>query len=60
VRIKDVGGPNWEPILHRRDLLQRKAGRRLGRPAAAGANALDTAAAVKKKMSELSRYFPPA
>ncbi|MHC1743563.1 MAG: efflux RND transporter permease subunit [Syntrophobacteraceae bacterium] len=60
VRVRDVG---------RTELGTERYGNRAlfnGKPAAAmavrqapGANALDTADAVKAKMDELSRYFPP-
>ncbi len=60
VRIKDVGRAELGTDVYDVDV------RYNGKPAtglairqAAGANALDTAAAVKSKLEELSRYFPP-
>jgi len=60
VRIRDIG--RTELGTERYDI----EGRYNGKPAAAmairqaaGANALDTANAVKKKLKEMSRYFPP-
>jgi hydrophobe/amphiphile efflux-1 (HAE1) family protein len=59
VRIGDVGRTDLGSELYDIQVFHN------GRPAAglairqmAGANALDTAAAVKKKMAEMSRYFP--
>ncbi len=59
VRIRDVGRAELGTELYDVDVLYN------GRPAAgmairqiAGANALDTANAVKAKMEDLSRYFP--
>jgi HAE1 family hydrophobic/amphiphilic exporter-1 len=60
VRIKDVGrtelGAEFYDVVNYHN----------GKPAAAlairqaaGANALDTADAIKKKLEEMSRYFPP-
>ena len=60
VRIRDIGrtelGTEWYDVV----------GKYNGKPSAgmairqaAGANALDTANAVKKKLKEMSRYFPP-
>ena len=46
--------------LRDRDLHQRHARRRgIGVRLAAGANALETAAAVRARVDELSQYFPP-
>ena len=60
VRVKDVGRTELGTESYDIDA------RYNGKPAAAmairqapGANALDTAAAVRKKMVEMSRYFPP-
>jgi HAE1 family hydrophobic/amphiphilic exporter-1 len=60
VRIKDIG--RTELGTERYDIV----GKFNGKPSAgmairqsSGANALDTADAVKKKMEEMSRYFPP-
>jgi HAE1 family hydrophobic/amphiphilic exporter-1 len=60
VRIKDVG--RTELGSERSDIV----GFHNGRPSAAmairqaaGANALDTADAIKSKLTEMSRYFPP-
>jgi hydrophobe/amphiphile efflux-1 (HAE1) family protein len=59
VRIKDVGRTELGTQFYSAEVYFN------GKPAgglfvrqAAGANAMDTAAAVKKKMEELSRYFP--
>jgi multidrug efflux pump len=38
--------------------LQRAAGRRHGDPSGAGANALETAAAVRARLDELQPFFP--
>jgi multidrug efflux pump subunit AcrB len=56
VRVSDVGARNWEPSPTTSRPLQRQARRRAGHPAGAGANALDTADAVKAKMEEMSRF----
>jgi len=60
VRIRDVG--RTELGIERYDILSHHN----GKPAAfmairkvSGANALDTANAIKKKLEEMSRYFPP-
>ena len=60
VRIKDVGRAELGTDAYDIEAFHN------GRPAAgmairqaAGANALDTADAVKAKMAEMSRYFPP-
>ncbi|MBI4767787.1 MAG: efflux RND transporter permease subunit [Deltaproteobacteria bacterium] len=60
VRIRDVGRTELGTDSYVVDVLYN------GKPAAgmavrqmAGANALDTAEAVKAKMEEMSRYFPP-
>jgi HAE1 family hydrophobic/amphiphilic exporter-1 len=60
VRIKDVGRAELGTDAYDIEAFHN------GRPAAgmairqaAGANALDTADAVKAKMTEMSRYFPP-
>ena len=60
VRIRDVGRTELGTELY--DIESAHNGRPSGAIAirqAAGANALDTADAVKAKMAELSRYFPP-
>ena len=60
VRIKDVG--RTELGTERYDVeavYNGKPTAGLAIRQAAGANALDTADAVKKKMGEMSRYFPP-
>jgi hydrophobe/amphiphile efflux-1 (HAE1) family protein len=60
VRIKDIG--RTELGSERSDIDAKYNGKPSAAMAirqAAGANALDTADAVKKKMEELSRYFPP-
>jgi HAE1 family hydrophobic/amphiphilic exporter-1 len=60
VRVRDVGrtelGTERYGIL---TLYNGLPGSALAVRQAAGANALDTADAVKAKMAELSRYFPP-
>src|SRR3970040_2086808 len=56
VRVRDVGRTELGTERYERHVLFN------GKPAiglAAGANALDTAKAIKAKMAELSRYFPP-
>jgi hydrophobe/amphiphile efflux-1 (HAE1) family protein len=60
VRIKDIG--RTELGTERSDIVAHFNGMPAAGMAirqAAGANALDTANAVKKKLEELSRYFPP-
>ena len=60
VRIKDIG--RTELGTERYDVIPNYNGKPSAAMAirqAAGANALDTANAVKKKMEEMSRYFPP-
>ena len=60
VRIKDIG--RTELGTERYGVLANHNGRPAAAMAvrqAAGANALDTADAVKAKMKEMSRYFPP-
>jgi hydrophobe/amphiphile efflux-1 (HAE1) family protein len=60
VRIRDVGRTELGTELY--DIESAHNGRPAGVIAirqAAGANALDTADAVKARMAELSRYFPP-
>ncbi|MCM0755171.1 efflux RND transporter permease subunit [Desulfovibrio aminophilus] len=60
VRIKDIG--RTELGTERYDVLANYNGKPSAAMAirqAAGANALDTANAVKKKMEEMRRYFPP-
>jgi hydrophobe/amphiphile efflux-1 (HAE1) family protein len=60
VRIKDIG--TTELGTERSDIVAYFNGKPAAGMAirqAAGANALDTANAVKKKLEELSRYFPP-
>lgn len=60
VRIKDVGrtelGTEFYDI---QAFYNGKPSAGLAIRMAAGANALDTADAVRKKMAEMSRYFPP-
>jgi len=61
VRIRDVGRTEMGTELY--DVESAYNGRPTGGIAirqAAGANALETADAVKAKMAELSRYFPPS
>ncbi len=60
VRIKDVGRTElgteqYDVVSH----YNGKPGAALAIRQAAGANALDTADAVKAKLREMSRYFPP-
>ncbi|MDY6793248.1 MAG: efflux RND transporter permease subunit [Thermodesulfobacteriota bacterium] len=60
VRIKDIG--RTELGTERYDIIANyngKAASALAVRQSAGANALETANAVKQKMEELSRYFPP-
>jgi len=60
VRIKDIG--RTELGTERYDVIANYNGKPASALAvrqAAGANALDTANAVKKKLEEMSRYFPP-
>jgi hydrophobe/amphiphile efflux-1 (HAE1) family protein len=59
VRIKDIG--RTELGTERSDIIANHNGRPAAAMAirqAAGANALDTARAVKDKLEEMSRYFP--
>ncbi len=59
VRIKDIG--RTELGTERSDILAKYNGKPAAAMAirqAAGANALDTADAVKQKLEEMSRYFP--
>lgn len=60
VRIRDIG--RTELGTERSDILANYNGKSAAAMAirqAAGANALDTANAVKQKLVEMSRYFPP-
>ena len=60
VRIKDIG--RTELGTEQYDVIANYNGKPASALAvrqAAGANALDTANAVKKKLEEMSRYFPP-
>ncbi len=60
VRIKDIG--RTEMGTERSDIVANYNGKPAAAMAirqAAGANALDTAKAVKQKLEEMSRYFPP-
>ncbi len=60
VRIKDIG--RTELGTERYDIIANYNGKSSAAMAirqAAGANALDTANAVKKKLEEMSQYFPP-
>ncbi|RLB92005.1 MAG: hydrophobe/amphiphile efflux-1 family RND transporter [Deltaproteobacteria bacterium] len=60
VRIRDIG--RTELGTERYDIVGNYSGKPTAAMAirkAAGANALDTANAVKKKLKEMSRYFPP-
>ena len=60
VRIKDIG--RAELGTERYDMVAKyngKASAAMAIRQAAGANALDTAKAVKKKLEDMSRYFPP-
>jgi len=60
VRVKDVGqtelGTEWYDV---QAFFNGKPSAGLAIRQAPGANALDTADAVKKKLEEMSRYFPP-
>ncbi len=60
IRVKDVG--RTELGAERYDIVSEYNGKAAAAMAvrqAAGANALETATAVKKKLEEMSRYFPP-
>ncbi|MCB2192334.1 MAG: efflux RND transporter permease subunit [Deltaproteobacteria bacterium] len=60
VRVKDIG--RTELGTERYDILAEYDGKPAAGMAirmAAGANALDTANAIKAKLKEMSRYFPP-
>ena len=60
VRIKDIG--RTELGTERSDVLAKYNGKPAAAMAirqAAGANALDTADAIKQKLEEMSQYFPP-
>ncbi|RJP78756.1 MAG: efflux RND transporter permease subunit [Desulfobacteraceae bacterium] len=60
VRIRDIG--RTELGTERSDIVANHNGRPAAAMAirqAAGANALDTARAVKQKLEEMSQYFPP-
>jgi len=60
VRIRDVGRTELGTDSYDMDVLYNgKPSAGLAIRQAAGANALDTADAVKAKMKEMSRYFPP-
>ena len=60
VRIKDVGRTELGTQSYSAEVYYNgKPSAALAVRQAASANALDTAAAVKKKMEEMSRYFPP-
>jgi len=60
IRIKDVGRTELGTEQYDIDASYNgKPSAALAIRQAAGANALDTADAVKKKMEEMSRYFPP-
>ena len=60
VRIKDVGRTELGTDAYDVDVLYNgKPSAGLAIRQAAGANALDTADAVKARMKEMSRYFPP-
>jgi HAE1 family hydrophobic/amphiphilic exporter-1 len=60
VRVKDVGrtelGTEWYDV---QAFYNGKPSAALAIRQAPGANALDTADAVKKRLEEMSRYFPP-
>lgn len=59
VRIKDVGRTELGSSLYDIDVMQNgKFSTGLAIRQAAGANALDTANAVKKKLQEMSAFFP--
>ncbi len=60
VRIRDVGRTELGTDSYDIDVLHNgKPSTGMAIRQAAGANALDTADAVKAKMKEMSRYFPP-
>ncbi len=60
VRVRDVGRTELGTERYGSNVLfNGKPAAALAVRQAAGANALDTADAVKAKMAELSRYFPP-
>ena len=60
VRVRDVGRTELGTERYGSNVLfNGKPAAALAVRQAAGANALDTADAVKAKMTELSRYFPP-
>ncbi|HBE94159.1 MAG TPA: hydrophobe/amphiphile efflux-1 family RND transporter [Desulfovibrio sp.] len=60
VRIKDVGRTELGSERYDVDAyFNGKPSAGMAIRQAAGANALDTADAIKKKMEEMSRYFPP-
>ena len=60
VRIKDVGGAELGTDSYDVDVLYNgKASAGIAIRQMAGANALDTADAIKAKLNEMSRYFPP-
>ena len=60
VRVRDVGRTELGTERYEtQTLFNGKPAAALAIRQAAGANALDTADAVKAKMEELSRYFPP-
>ena len=61
MRVRDIGRTDLGTERYDIDgFINGKPADRLAVRQAAGANALDTANAVKAKMEELSRYFPPA
>jgi hydrophobe/amphiphile efflux-1 (HAE1) family protein len=60
VRIKDVGRTELGTEIYDNDSqFNGKPAAALAIRQAAGANALDTAKAIRAKMDEMSRYFPP-
>jgi hydrophobe/amphiphile efflux-1 (HAE1) family protein len=60
VRVKDVGRTELGTQVYSSEVLYNgKPSGGLAVRQAAGSNAMGTAAAVKKKMKEMSRYFPP-
>jgi len=60
VRVRDVGRTELGTERYEMNALHNgKEAAALAIRQAAGANALETARAVKEKMEELSRYFPP-
>ncbi|MFB3886159.1 MAG: efflux RND transporter permease subunit [Thermodesulfobacteriota bacterium] len=60
VRIKDVGWAELgTEVYDIKAFYNGKPSAGLGIRMASGANALDTADAVRKKLEEMSRYFPP-